>query len=542
MPIGRFVIEAQPSIVVKMPRLEVTPWDLAILIGYVVLTRVAFGWFFARRTRGEGAEGYFLAGHRMRWPIIGLSFYVANMGGSSFVGLPGAGYHTGISVFHYEWVPALIMILFATFFLPVFLRARIYTAPQYLEERFGRGSRVAFSAMLLLTSMLVDAPGSLYAGAMVLKTLLPGVSIWITITVSALAAGVYIAFGGLGAVVANDALQALLILAGGIVISVLAWEAVPSWEAVVAAAPPGALSLMQPADDPVMPWPGIGGVFLVGLYFWCTNQFIIQRALGAHTLDDGRWGALFAGLLKLPNLFILILPGVLATALYPDLQNPDLVFPMLAFDLLPVGLRGFMLAVLAAAMLSSLEAILHSASTLFTMDFVEPARPDLDTEALARWGRAATLAFMVFAVIWTPQIGRFPTLWQYLQSILSYLTPPVVAVFVLGLFWRRANAAGALAGLLLGAPLGIVGWAAVELMGLMEIQYLYAAIVMFGLGVLLVVGASLATPAPNDSDIEGHLWHRSDALVAPGTPWYRDYRFQSGALAALTLSVVIWWW
>ena len=525
-----------------MPNLEVTAWDLAILIGYVVLTRVAFGWFFARRTRGEGAEGYFLAGHRMRWPIIGLSFYVANMGGSSFVGLPGAGYHGGVSVFHYEWMPALVLILFAVFFLPVFLRARIYTAPQYLEERFGRGSRIAFSAMLLLTSMLVDAPGSLYAGAMVLKTLLPGVSIWITITVAALAAGVYIAFGGLGAVVANDALQAVLILAGGIVIAVLAWQAVPSWEAVVQAAPPGALSLMQPVDDPVMPWPGIAGVFIVGMYFWCTNQFIIQRALGAQSLDDGRWGALFAGLLKLPNLFILILPGVLATVLYPDLDNPDLVFPMLAFDLLPIGLRGFMLAVLAAAMLSSLEAILHSASTLFTMDFVQTARPDIDTEGLARWGRAATLVFMVFAVLWTPQISRFPTLWQYLQSILSYLTPPVVAVFLLGLFWWRANGFGALAGLVVGIPIGIGGWVAVEMLGMFELQYLYAAVVMFAVGLFLVVAASLATPPPDPAVIEERAWQPSDAAVSAGTPPYRDYRWQAVLLGAVTLAVVIWWW
>jgi SSS family solute:Na+ symporter len=525
-----------------MPHLEVTAWDLGILIGYVVLTRVAFGWFFARRTRGEGAEGYFLGGHRMRWPIIGLSFYVANMGGSSFVGLPGAGYHSGISVFNYEWMPALLLILFAVFFLPVFLRARIYTAPQYLEERFGRGSRVAFSAILLFTSMLVDAPGSLYAGAMVLQTLLPGISIWITITVAAVAAGVYIAFGGLGAVVANDALQAILILAGGIVISVLAWQAVPSWDAVVRAAPPGALSLMQPIDDPVMPWPGIGGVFIVGIYFWCTNQFIIQRALGARTLEDGRWGALFAGLLKLPNLFILILPGVFATVLYPDLDNPDLVFPMLAFDLLPVGLRGFMLAVLAAAMLSSLEAILHSASTLFTMDFVQRARPDIDTQGLARWGRGATLVFMVFAVLWTPQISRFPTLWQYLQSILSYVTPPIVAVFLLGLFWRRANSAGAFAGLIVGVPLGLLGWASVELFGLFNLQYLYAAIVMFALGLALVVGVSLLTPPPAAADIEDHLWRPADGTVRHPTSAWADYRLQSAALAAITLSVVIWWW
>ncbi len=525
-----------------MPELQITAWDLVILIGYVVLTRIGFGWFFARQTKGEGAEGYFLGGHRIRWPIIGLSFYVANMGGSSFVGLPGAGYHSGVSVFHYEWMPALLMILFAVFFLPVFLRTRIYTAPQYLEERFGRTPRVAFSAMLLLTSMLVDAPGSLYAGAMVLKTLLPGVSIWITITVAALAAGVYIAFGGLGAVVANDALQAVLILAGGIVIAVLAWQAVPSWEAVVEVAPPGALSLMQPPSDPVMPWPGLGGVFVVGMYFWCTNQFIIQRALGARTLDDGRWGALFAGLLKLPNLFILILPGVLATVLYPDLDNPDLVFPMLAFDLLPIGLRGFMLAVLAAAMLSSLEAILHSASTLFTMDFVQPARPETSTRDLARWGRGATLVFMVFAVLWTPQISRFPNLWQYLQSILSYLTPPVVAVFLLGLFWRRANGPGATAGLVVGVPMGLVGWACVEWLALFELQYLYAAMVMFVVGLVLVVVTSLLTPAPDPSKLQGHVWRRQDAAVELGTAWYRDYRIQSATLAAVTLAVVVWWW
>jgi len=525
-----------------MPQLEVGPWDIGILIGYVVATRVAFGWFFARRTRGEGADGYFLAGHRMRWPIIGLSFYVANMGGSSFVGLPGAGYHGGISVFHYEWMPAVLLVLFAVFFLPVFLRARVYTAPEYLERRFGRGPRLAFSAMLLLTSMLVDAPGSLYAGAMVLKTLLPGVSIWITISVAALAAGVYIAFGGLGAVVANDALQAVLILAGGVVISVLAWQAIPSWDAVVEAAGPDALRLMQPASDPVMPWPGIAGVFIVGMYFWCTNQFIIQRALGAHTLDDGRWGALFAGLLKLPNLFILILPGVLATVLYPELDEPDLVFPMLAFDLLPVGLRGFMLAVLAAAMLSSLEAILHSASTLFTMDFVKTLRPELSTEQLAFRGRVATLVFMVFAVVWTPQISRFPTLWQYLQSILSYLTPPVVAVFLLGLFWRRANRAGALAGLVVGVPAGVIGWIGVEVLGLFELQYLYAAVVMFVLGLALVAVVSLVTPPPDAAEIEPHLWHPNDASVAVGHRGLRDYRLHAVALLAITIAVVVWWW
>ena len=228
--------------------------------------------------------------------------------------------------------------------------------------------------------------------------------------------------------------------------------------------------------------------------------------------------------------------------LYPDLENPDMVFPMLAFDLLPIGLRGFMLAVLAAAMLSSLEAILHSASTLFTMDFVQGARPEMDSQQLARWGRGAILVFMVFAVVWTPQISRFPTLWQYLQSILSYLTPPVVAVFSLGLFWRRANSAGALAGLLVGVPLGLAGWVAVEVLSLFDLQYLYAAVLMFVLGLVLVVTVSLLTPAPPAAEVEAQLWHREDAAPEAGEAWYRDYRFQAAALAAITVGVVVWWW
>jgi len=176
------------------------------------------------------------------------------------------------------------------------------------------------------------------------------------------------------------------------------------------------------------------------------------------------------------------------------------------------------------------------------MDFVQSVRPDMNTQQLARWGRGATLVFMVFAVAWTPQISRFPTLWQYLQSILSYLTPPVVAVFLLGLFWRRANAAGALAGLLVGVPLGVVGWMAVELLGLVELQYLYSAVVMFVLGLALVIAVSLLTPAPDAHKVEGHVWRPEDAATRPGQRWYQDYRVQSAALATITLGLVVWWW
>ena len=530
-----------------MPSFEVTTLDVALFAVYVVGVRVALGWYFARKTRGGGADRYFLAGKELRWPIVGLSFYVANMSGGSFVALPASGYHDGIPVYHYEWIPALLLVLFAVFFVPLFRRARVYTAPEWLEYRFSRAPRLAFSAFTLATSIIVDAAASLYAGGTIVTALYPQVPFWIPVAATSIVAGVYIALGGLGAVVLNDAIQATLILAGGAAIAVLAWMEIPSWSAVTDSAPPGGLHLVQPADDPVLPWPGIvTGVVVIGIYFWCTNQFVIQRALGARSLDHARWGSLFAGLLKLPNLFILILPGVLATALYPRLDDPDLVFPTLAFDLLPVGVRGLMLAALAAAVLSSLEAILNSSATLFTMDFVRSFRPRTRDATLSRTGRVATLAFMVLAAAWAPQIQRFPTLWQYLQSVLSYIVPPVVAVFLVAMFWRRATSAAALVTIAAGVPLGLAGWVAVEIAGVVRIQYLYACGVVFAASVGSMVGVSACTRPPARERVDAHIWQprlwREDTLALRDRPWYESYRMHALALVGLSAAIVAWWW
>lgn len=530
-----------------MPEFEVTTLDIAILLGYVLGTRLILGWWFARKTKEQGAEGYFLAGRSMAWPIIGLSFYVANMSGSTFVALPGSGYHDGIAVYNYEWLPTLILVFFAAFILPFFLRARVFTAPQFLEHRFGRGARLTFSGFLLFANIFIDAAAALYAGAVVVQALFPEIPLWVTIAVSSLVAGIYIFFGGLGAVVLNDAIQATLIIVGGAVISWLTLQEAGSWEAVRQAVPEQGLHLIRPADDPLMPWPGLfTGVLVIGFYFWCTNQFVIQRALGARSLDHGRWGSLFAGLLKLPNLFLLILPGVMATALYPDLENPDMVFPTLAFDLLPVGFRGLILAALAAAIFSSLEAILNSTATLFTMDFVRGLRPELQDRTLVWTGRAATLGFMVLAAAWAPQIAEFPTLWQYLQSILAYVTPPVVAVFLLGLFWPRGNRQGALVTLGAGIPLGVISWLANEVFAVVEIQYLYAAGIMLLISTGLFLLASLLSAPPEAQRRECCTWNlrqwREEYASLRERPWYADYRWLALGLTILTAAVVGWWW
>jgi solute:Na+ symporter, SSS family len=530
-----------------MPPLTVSSLDVVILIAYVLGSRLIFGWYIARKRRMGDTEAYFLGGRNIPWAFIGLSFYVSNMSGSTFVGLPGSGYLNGIAVYHYEWLPVLILIVFITFILPFYLESRVFTAPQFLEKRYNRHVKLIFSGFLLLANIFIDAASALYAGAMVMQVLFPEVPLWQTVAVAALIAGVYIFFGGLDAVVLNDTVQALLILAGGSVIAIMTFHRLPSWQAFKQTVPPAHLRLIQPATDPVLPWPGIfTGVLIVGLYFWCTNQFIIQRALGARSLDHGRRGALLAGLLKLPNLFILILPGVMARGIYPHLETPDLVFPTLAFDLLPNGLRGLMLAALAAAILSSLESIFNSAATLFTMDFIKHFRPQLPEIALVRTGRAATVGFMFLSALWAPQIARFPSLWQYLQSILAYITPPVVVVFILGIFWRRGTAAAATATLAVGIPAGVLGWVLNEIAAVFRIQFLYACGVMTLISSLVFIGASYATAIPSQRRIAAVTWSRAYWQEESGRlknkAWYRNYRYQSAALLAVAFVIVAAWW
>lgn len=530
-----------------MPELNVTTIDLVILGVYIFGVRVAIGLYVSWKTRGAGTEEYFLAGRNLIWPIVGLSFYVSQMGGATFVGLAGAGYANGVAVFNYEWMPVLILIFFGFFVLPFYMRARVFTAPQFLGERYGRNSKLALSGFTIFVSIFIDAASGLYGVGVVFKTLFPNIPLWVIVAAAAAIAGAYIFVGGLEAVVLNDVLQASLVFVGATVVAVLTFLAIPSWEAVKEANPESAFHLILPPSSDYLPWPGIiTGVFVIGLYYWCFNQYVVQRALAARDLDHGRWGPLLAALLKLPNLFILIIAGLMATVLYPNLNNPDLVFPTLAFDLLPIGLRGLLLAAIAAALLSTLESMLNSASTLFTMDFVRTFRPDTSDRRLTNIGRAATIGFVVLAAVWAPQVSSFPTLWQYLQSALSYLTPPIVAVFVLGIFWRRANGYGAFTALIVGVPLGVVGFILNEVIGVFQIQFLYASGIMFAMSCLILAAVSLATPAPSEEEVKDYTWRREfwreESEELENKPWYKNYRYLTLGLILITAPIVIWWW
>ncbi|MEO0412660.1 MAG: sodium:solute symporter [Pseudomonadota bacterium] len=525
---------------------EIAPLDVAIVAGYAVMM-VVIGIVLAGKTRD--ADGYFLAGRSMTWLVIGFSLFASNISSTTLLGLSGSAYDTGIAVFNYEWMAGVILVFYGIFVLPQVLRSQVYTMPEYLEKRFDRRSRTLFASLTLFLNIVIDTAGSLYAGSVLLQLILPSWEIWQIVTVLAVIAGGYTILGGLSAVMVTDVIQAILLLIGSVLISFFAFQKVGGdWSIVTQAIPPDMLSLVRPLDDPGVPWLGLlTGVPLLGFYFWCTNQFMAQRLLSAKNADHARWGTILAGLLKLPVLFIMVLPGTIAILLYPDLARPDDVFPTLMFDLLPTGVLGLVIAGFMAALMSQIDSTLNSASTMVTMDFIRPHKPELSSAQLMKIGRMVTFAFMLLAVLWAPQIGKMnDSIFQYLQAVLSYTVGPVVALFLFGTFWRRANASGAFWALIAGFAVGAVFFICNVLTSITNIHFLYVAPLLFAASSAVLVAVSLATTAPPASKVDAFVWtparYKTDVAHMASQPWYQDYRLLAGGLLGLCAWIVIAFW
>ncbi len=530
-----------------MPTLNatLTGLDLGVIALYAIAI-ITLGLYVSRRK--ASAEDYFLASRSMSWPVIGLALLASNISSTTLIGLAGAAYGNGISVYNYEWMATVVLAFFCVFFLPFLLRSQVYTLPEYLERRYDRKARVYFSSLTIFLNIVVDTAGTLYGGAIMLKLILPQWPLWEIVAVLALSAGIYTVAGGLRAVIYTETVQAIILLGASVFIAFFAFGKAGGWAAVMAAVDPNKLSLIRPINDPGVPWLGLVlGVPLLGFYFWCTNQFMVQRVLSAKDENHGRWGALFAGLLKLPVLYVMVLPGTAAILLYPHLDKPDLVYPTLIFDLLPSGLVGIVIAGFFAAIMSSIASTFNSAATLVTMDFVRPRLPDASNATLVRAGRITTIVFMMLAVAWAPQIERFASLWQYLQAVLAYAVPPVCALFLVGMFWRGANAKGAFAaiviGLLGGGALFYVNVLSAQPLGL---HFLLVAPILFVLSAAaLIVVSAMTAPLPA-SQVDALLWtpafYRAETRELVALPWWQNYRVLSVLLLLLTAVIVIAFW
>ncbi len=512
-------------------------WDLLIPILYLA----GVAWIGLRVGSGtQDARSLFLADRGLGFGVVGTSLFASNVSSTTLIGLAGAAYVTGIAVSAYEWMAALILVFAAIFIVPIYVRTQILTIPDYMERRFDRGARVYVAALMMFLSVIVDTAASLYAGALVLTVFVPGLPLWPTLIGLGVFAGVYTSVGGLKAVMLTDVAQAVVLIVGSLVITYFAFaEYGFDWAGVRAAVPEGHLHLIRPASDTELPWPGLLlGLPILGFYYWTTNQYISQRFLAAKNLDHARWGTVLAAGLKLLPLFIMVLPGAMAIGFLPDLARPDEVFPTMARELLPVGLRGLVIAAVMAAIMSTIDSTLNAASAIAVYDLAQLQKRDLAPKRLLLIARLTTIGFMIVAIGWAPMIARFPGLFAYLQEVFAYAVPPVAAVYLGGIFWRGARRSAAMPTLAIGHVAGLSLFAATKL-GWWGLHFTVNAFILAVFSAVVLVIASVGRPREPAPDA-GTLWSPSLATVTAGQSVLKDYRLWAAlVVVAVAASILV---
>lgn len=483
--------------------------------------------------KNKNTEDYFLAGRNVGWFVIGASIFASNIGSEHVVGLAGTGYETGMPMAHYE-LHAWIVLLLGWLFLPFYMRSGAFTMPEFLEKRFDSRSRWFLSLFSLVGYVITKVSVTIYAGGIVVSELL-GIPFWYGAIGIVIFTGIYTIVGGMKAVIYTETLQTIILIMGSVIITYLGLQEVGGWGQLtetVREASPQHFNMWRPMTDPDFPWTGLlfGGT-IVGVWYWCTDQYIVQRTLAAHNIKIGRRGAIFGAYLKLLPIFIFLIPGIIAFAL--SVQNPevfsvakaDRAFPMLVKTLLPVGLKGLVAGGLMAALMSSLASVFNSCSTIFTMDIYKKLRPFETEKKLLNVGKIATSIIVILGIIWIPIMQKIGggVMYQYLQNVQSYIAPPVTAVFLLGIIWKRVNSTAAITTLLTGLGLLILRLgseiyyqpaivhfketgeqiASGLLYGFASVNFAHMAIFMFIFSVILCVTVSLATTAPNYETIKG---------------------------------------
>ena len=410
--------------------------------------------------KNKNTEDYFLAGRNVGWFVIGASIFASNIGSEHVVGLAGTGFASGTPMAHYE-LHAWIVLLLGWLFLPFYIRSGAFTMPEFLEKRFDSRSRWFLSLFSLVAYVLTKVSVTIYAGGVVVSELI-GIPFWYGAIGIVIFTGIYTIIGGMKAVIYTETLQTIILIAGSLIITYLGMQEVGGWgqlKETVTAVSPDHFNMWRPMNDPDFPWTGLlfGGT-VVGVWYWCTDQYIVQRTLAAHNIKIGRRGAIFGAYLKLTPILIFLIPGIIAFAL--TIQNPevfsvdkaDSAYPMLVKTLLPVGLKGLVAGGLMAALMSSLASVFNSSSTIFTIDIYKKLKPEKSEKQLLNIGKVATAVIVVLGILWIPIMQKIGggVMYQYLQNVQSYIAPPVVAVFLLGILWKRVNAQASITTLLAG--------------------------------------------------------------------------------------------
>ena len=504
--------------------LEGLDW-IVLSIYFALLLGVAL-WVVLQKNKNT--EDYFLAGRNAGWFVIGASIFASNIGSEHVVGLAGTGFASGTPMAHYE-LHAWIVLLLGWLFLPFYIRSGAFTMPEFLEKRFDSRSRWFLSVFSLFAYVLTKVSVTIYAGGIVVSELL-AIPFWYGAIGIVLFTGAYTIVGGMKAVIYTETLQTIVLILGSVIITYLGLLEVGGWTQLretVTAVSPDHFNMWRPMSDPQFPWHGLlfGGT-IVGIWYWCTDQYIVQRTLAANNIKIGRRGAIFGAYLKLLPILIFLVPGIIAFAL--TIQNPEIfnvtkadrAFPMLVKTLLPVGLKGLVAGGLMAALMSSLASVFNSCSTIFTIDIYKKLKPNKSEKELINIGKFATAIIVFLGIIWIPIMEKIGggVMYQYLQNVQSYIAPPVTAVFLLGILWKRVNSSAAITTLFAGLVLLILRLfseiyyqpeisSGVEVSGIIyafaNVNFSVMAIYMFFFSVILCVSVSLYTNEPDYNKIKG---------------------------------------
>jgi len=478
-----------------------TQIDALVLIAYLIIV-LSLGFYYSRRN-DENYADYFLAGRNIGWFTVGISIFATNISSEHFIGLAGSGSTRGLAVGQFELMAIFTLIFLGWVLAPIYLKAGVVTVPEFLEKRFDKRIRHFFAAFSIVIYIFTKILVSLFAASLLFYKIF-GLNIYASSIIIVLITGLYSVTGGAKAVIRTQLFQGLVLILGAIILSAFGLNAVGGFSGLEQKLPASFFNMFKPISDPDFPWTGIlFGAPIIAFWYWCTDQYIVQRLLSARSVNDARRGTLLAAFLKVLPIFILVLPGLIAVALYPDINGDEAYSALILGDLLPIGLKGLVVAGLLAAIMSSLAGAFNSTSVLFTNDFYKVKHPDANERKLVLVGRLSTTMVVVGAILIVPLVKFLSNqLYLFLQSVQAFVAPPITAVFLFGLFSKKINSRTAIISLVIGESIGFVRllieilknigvslhpW----LLSVLHISFLHFAIFLFvfNVSIILVLNA-----------------------------------------------------
>jgi SSS family solute:Na+ symporter len=526
---------------------QISRIDLIIVVFYFVFI-VGLGCLSGlRKKKSEQANEYFLAGKTLRWPVIGLALFATNISTVHLVSLAEEGYTNGLAYGNFEWMAPFTLIILALFFAPFYIRSNVTTLPDFLEKRYSRASRDWLALLSIISAIFIHIGFSLYAGAVVLEGMF-GINKMTSIILIAALTGLYTIVGGLMAVVLTESVQTIILLLGAIILTAISYVKIGGWGGIAESVDSVKLTVLRPHGDASgLPWYSVLlGYPIIGIWYWCTDQTIVQRVLGAKDENHARVGPLFTGFIKILPVFIFVLPGLICLALIRKELLPALpvtaegtadaakTYSHMITNLLPIGLRGLVAAALMAALMSTVSGALNSAATLFTYDLYQRWAPETSERRLVFIGRIVTFAGMVLAVLWSPLCGHFKTIFQGINAAICYISPPITVVFVAGVFWTGASSRGSIVTLVMGSLLGLAvflldwfkettGW---------NVPFMMASFYLACICAVIMIVVSLIFPEPLTEEKRKLVWKSPlEPLREKGWPGIGNYKGLSAVLA-----------